>query len=170
MAVLFEDLRVLRASEEVADELWNIIVKWDDFSKGTIGKQLVRSVDSIGANIAEAYGRYHYGEKLQFLYYARGSLYETKYWLNRGYARGLFSQQKVETTAQKLSEIAHQLNAFAKSTKYQKRNRSKNNLREQDLIYTVKENLTNSTESWEMFTQEEIQTLTVIDIAQNLKK
>ncbi len=82
MALKFEELRVLQAAEAVADGIWRQVVRWGSFARDTVGKQMARAGDSIGANIAEAYGRFHYGEKLQFLYYARGSLFETKYWLN----------------------------------------------------------------------------------------
>ena len=79
----FEDLQVLKAAETIADSIWKKVVEWDHFAKDVLGKQITRSADSIGANIAESVGRYNFGEKLQFLYYSRGSLFETKYWLNR---------------------------------------------------------------------------------------
>ncbi|WP_313940727.1 MULTISPECIES: four helix bundle protein [Calothrix] len=49
----FENLQVYQLAEKLADEIWNIVGKWDEFAKDTVGKQIVRSVDSIGANIAE---------------------------------------------------------------------------------------------------------------------
>ena len=49
----FEDLRVLQAAESVADDLWNIVITWGAFAKDSIGAQMVRAVDSIGANIHE---------------------------------------------------------------------------------------------------------------------
>ena len=84
----FEELRVLQAAEVIADAIWRQVVRWKPFERDTVGSQLTRAADSMGANVAESYGRFHYGEKLQFLYYARGSLFETKYWLNRTAARG----------------------------------------------------------------------------------
>jgi four helix bundle protein len=87
MAKVFEELEVLRTAEDMADAIWVHVSRWQAFERDTVGKQLVRAVDSIGANIAEAFGRYHYGEKLQFLYYARGSVFEVKYWLNRVHQR-----------------------------------------------------------------------------------
>jgi len=118
--VRFEELKVLQVAEEVADQLWKIVVVWEGFAKDTVGKQLVRAMDSVGANIAESYGRYHYGEKLQFLYYARGSLFETKYWLNRGHSRNLISTNQFQELANALSDLVHQLNTFAKVTKSQR--------------------------------------------------
>ena len=79
MAATFETLQILKIAKEIADAVWKQVVRWDDFPKDTVGKQLARAADSIGANIAESYGRFNFGEKLQFLYYARGSLFETKY-------------------------------------------------------------------------------------------
>ena len=43
--------------------------------------QLIRSASSIGANIAEGYGRNNPKEYKQFLGIARGSALETEYWL-----------------------------------------------------------------------------------------
>lgn len=46
----FENLRVYRLAEEIADLAWEVVIKWDYFPRDTIGKQLVNSADSIGAN------------------------------------------------------------------------------------------------------------------------
>ena len=53
----FEKLQVYQLSEKIADGIWNIVVGWDSLAKDTVGKQIVRSADSIGANIAEGSGR-----------------------------------------------------------------------------------------------------------------
>ena len=121
MPLKFEELRVLQTAEEIADSVWKQVVRWDEFTRDIVGKQLAKAADSVGANIAEAFGRYHYGEKLQFLYYARGSLFETKYWLNRASARGLIPSSQVEEYASKLTELARQLNSFAGMVKEQRR-------------------------------------------------
>jgi four helix bundle protein len=54
----FSELRVYQLAEEIANRLWVIVAKWDCFAKDTIGKQIVRSADSIGANIAEGNGEH----------------------------------------------------------------------------------------------------------------
>ena len=120
MATSFEDLRVLKAAEESADKIWKQVVQWDEFAKDVVGKQMARAIDSIGANIAESFGRFNFGEKLQFLYYARGSLFETKYWLNRAKTRELMSSSEVEEYITRLTDIAKQLNSFAESLKTQR--------------------------------------------------
>jgi four helix bundle protein len=58
-----EEIEVYKLAEEIADKWWEIVSKWQPFAKDTVGKQLIRAVDSIGANIAESYGRYHLARK-----------------------------------------------------------------------------------------------------------
>ena len=120
MATPLEDLRVLQQAEALADAIWKDVLRWDGFARDSMGSQLVRASDSVGANIAEAFGRFHYGEKLQFLYYARGSVFETKYWLNRALARALMSPSVVQHHASELTHLARQLNAFAADIKKQR--------------------------------------------------
>ncbi|MCP4362883.1 MAG: four helix bundle protein [Chloroflexi bacterium] len=120
-----EDLKVLQNSEVIADDVWKQVGDWDRFARDMVGKQLVRAVNSVGENIAEAYGRYHFGEKLKFLYYARGSLFETKYWLNRCQTRRLINDAQLEKYARQLNTIGRQLNNFANSLKSQKQGNQK---------------------------------------------
>jgi four helix bundle protein len=130
MATALEDLKILQAAEVIADEIWKQVGTWDAFARDTLGKQLVRAADSIGANIAESYGRFSYGEKLQFLYYARGSLFETKYWLNRAGKRELCTQNQHHDYAAQLAIVGQQLNAFAASLKSQRRENANGNKHE----------------------------------------
>lgn len=120
MATELEDLKVLHRAEQVADAIWAEVSRWEPFTRDVVGKQLARAADSIGANIAEAYGRFHYGEKIRFLYYARGSLFETKYWLNRARLRQLLAGKKISAFAKDLGVVAQQINAFVRSLKEQR--------------------------------------------------
>jgi len=114
-----EDLEVYQLAEELCDAIWDICQKWDYFAKDTIGKQLVRSADSICANIAEGFGRFHYKENINFLYFARGSLIETQSWLKRAYKRNLLNEEEFKLFQEKINRIAIKLNAYIKSTKKQ---------------------------------------------------
>ena len=91
----FEDLQVLQLAEKLADMIWDIIISWSYFEKDTLGKQIIRSVDSIGANIAEGAGRHNYQDNQRFVKIARGSLHETKYWLKRAYSRKLMTNEQL---------------------------------------------------------------------------
>lgn len=72
--------------------VWEVVVIWDSFARETVGKQLVRSVDSISANIAEGFGRYHKKDKIKFYRYAFGSLKESQDWIQKAYVRELLTE------------------------------------------------------------------------------
>jgi four helix bundle protein len=108
----FENLRVYRLSEDIADAIWEIARSWNHFARDTVGKQLVRAADSIGANIAEGDGRGTYQENRRFIRIARGSLNETKHWLRRAYKRKLLTERQTETLRPMLDELGPRLNAF----------------------------------------------------------
>lgn len=130
MAIGLEDLQVLKLAETVADSIWKRVGGWDEFAKDTVGKQITRSADSIGANIAESFGRFNFGEKLQFLYYSRGSLFETKYWLNRAGIRELMKIDEVREYSDQLTALARQLNVFASGMKNVRAETKKSSVRE----------------------------------------
>jgi len=120
MPTSLEAVRVLKNTEQIADAIYKISSRWNDFAKDVVGKQISRAADSIGANIAESFGRFHFGEKIQFLYYARGSVFETKYWLNRAAARELMSSTDSQSYVTRLTDIARQLNLYVSSLKGQR--------------------------------------------------
>ncbi len=139
MSATFEDLRILKLAEGVADEVWKRVSQWDVFAKEVVGVQLAKAADSVGANIAESFGRYNFGEKLQFLYYARGSLFETKYWLNRTRERKLMPADDIQHYAERLTDLARQLNAFSsglRTVRYQTQTQNKS-IREFSVEYSV---------------------------------
>lgn len=111
----FEKLDIYRLSERLSDQLWSIVVLWDFLAKDTVGKQLVRAGDSIGANIAEGSGRGTNPELRRYLRVARGSLYETQHWLRRAYRRKLLSERQVKELSPLLEELKPKLNAYLRS-------------------------------------------------------
>jgi four helix bundle protein len=111
----FENLQIYKLSEKLADHLWKIVIRWDILAKETVGKQLVRAGDSIGANIAEGSGRGTDPEIRRFLRVARGSLYETQHWLRRAYRRRLLSEKQVNELLPLVKELTPKLNAYLRS-------------------------------------------------------
>ena len=111
----FEKLQVYQLSEKLADNVWDIVIAWDSFAKDTVGKQIVRADDSIGANISEGSGRGSIQDNRRFVRIARGSLYETIHWLRRCYLRKLLSQSEVKKLRLLEEELAPKLNAFLRS-------------------------------------------------------
>jgi four helix bundle protein len=107
-----EDLRMYRRAEGLADAIWERAIGWESFSKDTVGKQLTRAADSIGANIAESAGRFHPGDVIRFLHYARGSLRETRFWLKRAQKRQLVSTESFSKHMAELNPLAKEINAY----------------------------------------------------------
>ncbi len=111
-----EEIRVYNLALDLAEKVWEIVSKCNYFAKDTMGKQLIRAVDSVAANISEGYGRYHYRENKQFCYYSRGSLYETKTWLIKAHKRSLIDdetfnsfQKDIDTTGIKLNNYINSI-------------------------------------------------------------
>src|SRR5689334_15042674 len=111
----FEDLRVYRMAESLADGVWSIVMEWNNFARDTVGKQLVRAADSVGANIAEGTGRHSFQDNRRFVKIARGSLHETKHWLRRAFKRNLLSERQVGELKPLLEDLGPCLNAYLNS-------------------------------------------------------
>jgi four helix bundle protein len=84
----FRDLEVYRRSVALGDELYACVAGWDSFDRWTLGVQLVRAADSIGANIAEAAGRSTDADQRRLLIVARASALELEHWVDRAFERG----------------------------------------------------------------------------------
>jgi four helix bundle protein len=106
------DLRVVQQAEKISDEVWHLVRQWGWFDKKIVGEQLVRSCDSIGANLTEGYGRHHGPDTLRFYYMARGSLEETRYWLRRVKTRRLCDINQADTLLLQIQELSKSMNAF----------------------------------------------------------
>lgn len=111
----FEKLRVYKLSEELADEIWKVVSRWDTFAKDTVGRQIVRSADSVGTNIAEGTGRHNFQDNRRFVKIARGSLNETQHFLRRAFKRNLLTPADVKKLKPLVDNLAPQLNAYLKS-------------------------------------------------------
>ena len=111
----FENLRVYVLAEEMGDLVWETVIKWDRLAQDTIGKQLINSADSIGANVAEGTGRGSFADNRRFAKIARGSLFEVKHWLRRAYKRGLLTESEVASFKKLVDELTPKLSAYISS-------------------------------------------------------
>lgn len=115
--VSLEELTVYKLADELSDIIWEIVNKWDWFNKKNLGDQLVRSADSIVGNIAEGYGRYFFKEYIVFMYYARGSLLETKVWINKARKRQLLTEEEYNKVKEILEKLPLEINTVIKIVK-----------------------------------------------------
>ena len=111
----FENLRVYQLAEDIADLVWETVIKWHRLAQDTIGKQLINSADSIGANVAEGTGRGSFADNRRFAKIARGSLFEVKHWLRRAYKRGLLTESEVASFKKLVDELTPKLSAYISS-------------------------------------------------------
>jgi len=111
----FENLRVYGLAEELADLVWEIVIKWERLPLDTVGKQLIKSADSIGANIAEGTGRGSFADNRRFARIARGSLFELKHWLRRAFKRKLLTQKEITSLLELVQELTPKLSAYISS-------------------------------------------------------
>ena len=120
----FEELEVYQLAEKLSDMIWDIVIKWDSFPRGTVDVQYVNASDSVGANIAEGYGKGSFADRSRFAKISRGSLFETRHWTNKSYRRKLITDQEfteinniLETLLPKLSFYINYLNEQSKKQK-----------------------------------------------------
>lgn len=106
----FNDLVAYQLAVALAADVFAAVVRWSAFERSTVGEQLVRSADAVGANIAEATGRWSAADKRRVLLIARGELCEVEHWLNVAAARGLIRSSHSD----RVSEVARALNGLIK--------------------------------------------------------
>ena len=111
----FENLKVYQMSEDLADAIWDVVLRWDRFARDTVGRQIVRAADGIGANIAEGSGRGSFQDNRRFIRIARGSLKETQHFLRRAYKRNLLDDSQVNKIKPLIDNLAPMLNGYLKS-------------------------------------------------------
>lgn len=107
-----DDLRVYNLAMQLAEKVWEIVTRWDPFAKYSIGKQYTEAADSIGSNISEGFGRFHFKDSKNFLYYSRGSLYETRTWTIKAYNRKLITDEEYKELLADIQDLGVKLNNY----------------------------------------------------------
>ena len=111
------ELDIYKLGEELSDLIWYAFDEWPNKVQKSIGNQIIRSSDSISANIAEGYGRYSPADRKLFYRYARGSFEETKAWLRKLIRRKVITEKQSQEYSRIIDALGPKLNAFIRSTK-----------------------------------------------------
>ncbi len=98
----------------IGRQSWKIYEIMDRDIKRMIGEQFIRAVDSIAANIAEGYGRFHFMDRIKFYYNARGSLFEVKHWLLVLKERNVITLECFEQNLKEVNTLHRELNTYIK--------------------------------------------------------
>lgn len=112
-----KDLKVYQLARQLSAMAWKIYesLGWQD--KKNMGDQFISSTDSIGANIIEGYGRYHYLDKIRFYYISRASYNESVFhWLELLLERNKINQEQFKEMEVVAKELQVKLNNFIATT------------------------------------------------------
>ncbi|HKN93839.1 MAG TPA: four helix bundle protein [Thermoleophilaceae bacterium] len=110
MANDFTQLRAYQLARHLSASVYAAVQEWRHLDQRTVGVQAIRAADSVGANIAEATGRWHNQDQRRLLLIARGSLKEAEHWILVAQERGLMDSEAHRPVA----EIARLLNGLIK--------------------------------------------------------
>ncbi|MEY3564574.1 MAG: hypothetical protein RJA23_744 [Bacteroidota bacterium] len=112
-----QELEVYRMTRRLSSMAWVIYQRLAFQQRKVWGDQMLESVDSVGANVAEGYARFHFSEKARFYYISRASLSEgVDHWIDLGFERGVVFDQEFEQINKIKSDIQVRLNNMIKST------------------------------------------------------
>lgn len=117
-----KDLDAYKLSREYSNKCWRIYRKLNWELRKIIGNQMITSVDSVGANIAEGYGRFHYLDKNKFYYNARGSLLESGHWIGLLFERNIIKEEEHFELIELKEKINAKTNGLIKSQYNRKNN------------------------------------------------
>jgi four helix bundle protein len=108
----FRDLDVYLRAVSLAHELYRAVAPWPSLDRWTVGVQMIRAADSVGANLAEGSGRFGYADQRRFLFIARGSACELQHWLEQAQARKLSCPDNALDEA---AEVTRMLNGLIRN-------------------------------------------------------
>ncbi|TAK43999.1 MAG: four helix bundle protein [Saprospiraceae bacterium] len=108
------DIPPYKRSFHLSNYIWEMVMKWEWFEKKTIGSQFVDAADSISANIAEGFGRYHKKDKIHFYRYSSGSVKECFDWNEKAKVRNLISVEVYGHIFDELSVLPKEINSLIK--------------------------------------------------------
>lgn len=111
----FKDMEIWRLAMQIAEMIFistDHLPKKEDYG---FTSQIRRSALSISANIAEAFGRHHVLDKINFYYMARGSITETQSHLEYGYRVKYFDKKFLSEMDEKLEKLHKDINKLIRT-------------------------------------------------------
>ncbi|OGL65688.1 hypothetical protein A3B21_03305 [Candidatus Uhrbacteria bacterium RIFCSPLOWO2_01_FULL_47_24] len=113
------DLEVYQLAREISRDVWVMYDRLDWHDKKITGDQWIRAIDSVGANLAEGFGRFHYLDKNKFNYNARGSLQEARHWTDILREHKKITDQECVMLISKLDKLNVKINNYISATRNQ---------------------------------------------------
>lgn len=110
------DISAYKIAFNLSNYVWKVLSGWDYLAKDTVGKQFIRAVDSISANITEGFGRYGKKDKILFYRYSYGSIKGSLDWNEKSKIRKLLSLDEYNNIYQELNKLPREINSLIKYT------------------------------------------------------
>lgn len=110
------DISAYKITFVLSNYVWDVVIKWGYFAKDTVGKQFVKAINSISANIAEGFGRYGKKDKIKFYKYSFGSLKESFDWNEKSKFRKLLTLNQYNYIFTELDKLPKEINGLIKFT------------------------------------------------------
>ncbi len=106
------DIACYSIAFHLSNYVWDLVIKWDIQAKKTVGEQFVDAMDSIPANIAEGFERYHKKDKIKFYRYSRGFMLESSDWNQKVKIRNLISNIEYDFIFGELQKLPKAINSL----------------------------------------------------------
>ena len=113
------DIEAYNIGFDFSNKVWDLVIIWSYLAQKTIGAQFIDAADSISANIAEGFGRYHKKDKIKFYHYSRGSVVECVDWLEKSRVRKLITADQYLQLRNELEKLPKAINSLIKYTNLQ---------------------------------------------------
>lgn len=107
-----QSLEVYKLAKELAVYVYKITRDFPKEEKFGLTSQIRRCVSSVGANIAEGYGRHHFNDEVRFDYIARGSLFELQFHLELVEEFDYISNDDFDKITKRVKNLGVKLNNY----------------------------------------------------------
>ena len=108
----FENLEVWKLARQLKNDIRVLANSFPNDEKYKLCDQIIRSSRSVGANISEGFGRFHFKENSKFCRIARGSLMETLNHLIDAYDERYIDEQILADFKERILHCNKVLNGY----------------------------------------------------------
>jgi len=108
----FTDLEIWKKARALRNNITALVKSFPAEEKYRLADQIIRSSSSIGNNIAEGHGRFHYADAAKFLLNARGSASETIDHLYIAMDNNIIDEKVFETFKTDCEECMKMINGY----------------------------------------------------------
>jgi len=95
-------------------DIYELIKSFPKIEQFALASQLIRSANSVIANIAEAHGRFYFQDKIRVLYISRAEVEETQSHIRVAVGRGYITKEKGKKLDDAYEALNRKINSYIK--------------------------------------------------------